>query len=105
MGPERSALLSTPNNNLGWSNLRALDRMGSAIRPCDGPRGGGPDSLLVGETPPEVPSATQLRAFGGGGSGRRQSPISWRWCGGPAAELGMPSLRRVGRGLLARLGP
>ena len=86
LGPERSALLSTPNNNLGVEYLRALDRMGSAIRPVTVRREGAPhDSLLVGETPPEFLSATQLRAFLEA-EDWRQSPISLavvrRSCGG-----------------------
>ena len=106
LGPERSALLSTPNNNLGVEYLRALDRMGSAIRPVTVRREGAPhDSLLVGETPPEFLSATQLRAFLEAEDWRAAEP----YLPGGGAEVlrrswgGMPGLRRVERGLLARL--
>ena len=64
LGPECSALLSTPNNNLGVEYLRALDRLGSPIRPVTVRREGAPhDSLLAGAARPEFLSATQLRAF------------------------------------------
>ena len=64
LGPEPAALLSTPNNNLGVEYLRALDRLGSAIRPVTVRREGAPhDSLLAGEAAPKFLSATQLRAF------------------------------------------
>lgn len=106
LGPERSALLSTPNNNLGVEYLRALDRLGSGIRPVTVRREGAPhDSLLGGEKPPEFLSATQLRAFLTAEDWRAAEP----YLPGGGAELlrrdwgGMPSLWRAERGLLARL--
>ena len=76
LGPERSALLSTPNNNLGVEYLRALDRLGSAIRPVTVRREGAPH-----DSPPPSSALFWRRRTGG-----RQSPISLaavrRSCGG-----------------------
>lgn len=86
--------------------LRALDRLGSAIRPVTVRREGAPhDSLLAGEAAPKFLSATQLRAF--------LEAEDWQaaesYLPGGGAEIlrrdwgGMPGLRRAERGLLARL--
>ena len=108
LGSERAKVLSRPNDNLGVEYLRALDRMGSAIRPVTVRREGAPhDSLLVGETPPEFLSATQLRAFLEAEDWRAAEP----YLPGGGAEVlrrswgGMPGPRRVEGGLLARLRP
>ena len=106
LGPEHAELLSTPNNNLGVEYLRALDRLGSAIRPVTVRRKGAPhDSLLAGEAAPKFLSATQLRAFLAAEDWRAAEP----YLPSGGAEFlrrdwgGMPGLRRAERGLLARL--
>ena len=106
LGPECSALLSTPNNNLGVEYLRALDRLGSPIRPVTVRREGAPhDSLLAGAARPEFLSATQLRAFLEAEDWQAAEP----YLPGSGLELlrggwrGMPGLWRAERGLLARL--
>ena len=64
LGPDCSALLSAPNNNLGVEYLRALDSRKSAILPMTVRREGAPHGkLLEGAERPRFLSATQLRAF------------------------------------------
>lgn len=106
LGEELSSLLATPNNNLGVEYLRALDRMKSDIRPMTVRReGAAHDSLLEGPERPRHLSATQLRAFLERGewgalepylprSGLDVLKAGWR---------GFPSLRKVERGILAKL--
>ena len=106
LGPERSALLSTPNNNLGVEYIRALDRLNHEIRPMTIRREGAPhDSLLLGTERPRFCSATQLRAFLDGKDWAALEPYL------PQNGLevlragwsGFPGLERAERGLLARL--
>ncbi|MBS7219186.1 MAG: nucleotidyltransferase family protein [Oscillospiraceae bacterium] len=106
LGPEHAELLSTPNNNLGVEYLRALDRLGSDIRPVTVRReGASHDSMLEGESLPKFLSATQIRAFLMDENWRAAEP----YLPGGGAEIlqkdwgGMPDLRRAERGLLTRL--
>lgn len=58
LSPERSALLSAPNNNLGIEYIRALNALGSTIQPVTVPRvGAGHD----GGDHPDYPSASHVR--------------------------------------------
>ena len=106
LGPERAALLSAPNNNLGVEYLRALDRLDSSLIPMTVRReGAGHDSLLADGALPPFLSATQLRAFLGRGDWEAVRP--YLPAGGPeilrAGWNGLPSLDRAERAVLARL--
>ena len=106
LGPDCSALLSAPNNNLGVEYLRALDSRKSAILPMTVRREGAPHGkLLEGAERPRFLSATQLRAFLE--EGNWEGARSYLPHGGLEALKegwhGFPSLKRVERGLLARL--
>ena len=74
LGPERAALLDTPNNNLGVEYLRFLPAGMEAVTVPR--RGAGHDS---GETGSEFPSASLLRQQIRAGGGREE-PASLKWC-------------------------
>lgn len=91
--------LSTPNNNLGVEYLRALNALGSHIRPMTIPRRGAGHGAPTAEG--GFASATQLRALLRGGQAGQAA--LWMPRGTPDA-LGEPSsLTWVERAILARL--
>lgn len=106
LGEELSSLLATPNNNLGVEYLRTLDRLKSDIQPMTVRReGAAHDSLLEGAGRPSHLSATQLRTYLERGNWTALEPYLPQ--GGlevlRAGWNGFPSLRRVERGILAKL--
>ena len=123
LGPERAALLSTPNNNLGVEYLRNLERDGWAMGAVTVRREGAPHNSLLEEctlpsgfsstrerpeTAPAGPkflSATQLRVFLERGDWDALEPYLPQ--GGlevlRAGWNGFPSLARAERAVLARL--
>ena len=99
-------MLSGPNNNLGVEYLRALDRLKSGIQSMTIQREGAPhDSLLEEGKRPRFLSATQIRAFLE--EGNWQAALPYLSAGGlealRASWRGFPTLKRVERGLLAKL--
>ena len=106
LGQELASLLSGPNNNLGVEYLRALDRLKSGIQSMTIQREGAPhDSLLEEGKRPRFLSATQIRAFLE--EGNWQAALPYLSAGGlealRASWRGFPTLKRVERGLLAKL--
>lgn len=106
LGNELSALLSTPNNNLGVEYLRALSALKSSIQPITILREGAPhDSLLEDSSAAAFRSATQLRIHLEHGNWDTLSPYLPQ--GGLAVLKenwnGFPSLAQTERGLLAKL--
>ena len=106
LGPERAALLSTPNNNLGVEYLRNLERDGWAMGAVTVRREGAPhDSLLQEGQRPRFCSATQIRVFLERGDWDALEPYLPQ--GGlevlRAGWNGFPSLARAERAVLARL--
>ncbi len=94
VGRELSALLSTPNNNLGIEYIRALNALNSPIRPVTVRREGAAHNAILGILgtedstirPPRFRSATEIRA----------NLLDGRW------DLCAPYLVPGGRNILER---
>lgn len=100
--------LACPNNNLGVEYIRALNRLGSPIRPMTVARQGSGHNALEGDAAqgarPRFLSATQLRAYLAQGRREEAEPymLSGAWSILEQAG-GLPSLGRVERAMLARV--
>ena len=104
LGPERSALLAQPNNNLGVEYIRALSALKSSIQPTTVLRQGAghhADSPLTIQDRPPFVSATQLRCALGEGNWAAASPYLTR--GGRKALEGNMASGLPERAVLARL--
>ena len=102
LGPERSALLSTPNNNLGIEYIRALRRRGSSIRPITVlRRGAAHNSISVDK--PDFLSATQIRRDLNAGIWETAEDYLVPGSREVLESCFPPSLNRVERVLLARM--
>ena len=106
LGPEKAALLETPNNNLGIEYIRTLNALDSKIRPMTILRqGAGHNTMSVPDRPPQFVSATQIRADLGVGHWEKAQP--YLVPGGravlEAAGAELPSLVRVERAILMKL--
>lgn len=76
LGARAAELLSCPNNNLGIEYLRALNALGSEIRPVTVPRTG---AAHDGGNHPEYPSASFLREKILSGEAPADNPASLAW--------------------------
>ena len=104
----KAELLSTPNNHLGVEYIRALRRLGSAIRPMTVRREGAGHNALEADAPGEMPprflSATQIRSYLARGEWTKAGPYLLPGALELLEGSGAPaSLERVERALLARL--
>jgi len=109
LGEEYSKLLSTPNNNLGIEYIRALNALGSSIRPITVLRRGAAHNSIgmlspQGE-PPRFISATQIRAALL--EGNAESVRNYLVPGGMEFlqdnTIELPQLKQVERAMLARI--
>ena len=104
----KAELLSTPNNNLGVEYIRAISAIGANLKPVTVQRLGGAHNSVCNEGEghrPEFVSATQIRRWLHAGQWERAQ--SYLGTEGPQLLqghlMGLPSMTRVERALLARL--
>lgn len=76
LGQETAELLARPNNNLGVEYIRALNALGSGIRPVTVPRAGAGHD---GGNHPDYPSASFVRERILSGALGAENPASLRW--------------------------
>lgn len=103
LGKELGQLLATPNNNLGVEYIRALNQLGSTIRPMVVLREGAAHNSL-GQKQTHI-SATQIRAELMAGRWAEVQPyLTAEGCAVlKEGAFGLPSTERVERAMLARL--
>ena len=102
LGPERSELLSTPNNNLGIEYIRALRNRNSTIRPLTVLRRGAAHNSISSDKP-DFLSATQIRRDLNAGVWETVEDYLVPGSRTILESCSFPSMDRIERVLLARM--
>lgn len=102
LGPERSELLATPNNNLGIEYIRALRNRNSTIRPMTILRRGAAHNSISSDKP-DFLSATQIRRDLNAGVWETAEDYLVPGSRTILESCSFPSMDRIERVLLARM--